>query len=182
MKILSIDVGIKNLSYCYLDLNVNVNIIKWENLCVTNPTENCKKLGIETITELVLQVLNDNFNESFEANIVLIENQPMLKNGLMKTISVIIYTYFNMMRLQFANISEVKFISAMNKLKCKKGIDLKIDTYKDRKKASIDLTKIYINAYFPDQMNWFNMQKKQDDYSDCMLQAIYYIEKVLQLL
>jgi hypothetical protein len=185
MKILSCDPGIKNLSYCYLDIIDNKpKIIDWNTLCVIDNNENCSKMLIDDIVNAVLISLNENFGDKFEADIVLIENQPMLKNGVMKTISVVIYTYFNMMRLQYGNIQEVKFISATNKLKCKKGqnIIIKKDTYKDRKKNSIELVKLYITELFPEKVEWFNKLKKQDDASDCCLQAIYYIEKVLKFL
>jgi uncharacterized membrane protein len=43
---------------------------------------------------------------------------------------------------QYGNIKQVQFISATNKLKCKKATNIKTDTYKDRKKASIDLIKL----------------------------------------
>jgi hypothetical protein len=56
-------------------------------------------MKLEELIECMLITLNENFDENFEADIVLIENQPALLNGNMKTISVVIYTYFNMMRL-----------------------------------------------------------------------------------
>jgi hypothetical protein len=182
MKILSCDPGIKNLSYCYIELNEDKpKIIQWGILCVIDNNQNCTKMSIDEITNSVLLSLNENFNDKFEADVVLIENQPMLKNGVMKTISVVIYTYFNMMRLLYGNIQEVKFISATNKLKCNKGKNIKKDTYKDRKKTSIELAKIYINELFPEKLEWFNKLKKQDDASDSFLQAIYYIENILKI-
>jgi len=193
MKILSIDPGLINLSYIYLDpssynnqslnpssSNDTPNIIKWQTISVTN--KNYKKMKFEELTEELLLTLNENFNDEFDADIVLIENQPSLKNMNMKSISVVIYTYFNMMRLLYGNIKEVKFISATNKLKCKKGKNLKIDTYKDRKKSSIELAKLYVTDLFPNWIEFFNNQKKIDDYSDCLNQAIYYMEFVLKIL
>jgi hypothetical protein len=178
LKILSIDPGIVNLSYFYCD--TTPAIIKWETLCATE--NNCKTMKLEELIECMLITLNENFDENFEADIVLIENQPALLNGNMKTISVVIYTYFNMMRLQYGNIKQVQFISATNKLKCKKATNIKTDTYKDRKKASIDLIKLYIEELFPNYLTWFNSMKKKDDASDCANQAIYYMEKILKIM
>lgn len=179
-KILSIDVGIKNLSYCYLDADsTRIKIMDWNNLCVTEC--NSKKMKLEQLTELVLLTLQENFNEDYEADIVLIENQPMLKNGMMKTISVIIYTFFNILKMQFGNIEEVRFISATNKLKCAKvETDAVKSTYKDRKKLSIHVAKLYLEKISPERIVWFEKQTKADDYSDCLNQAIFYIEKVLK--
>jgi hypothetical protein len=176
-KILAIDVGIKNLSYCYID--TSPKIIKWETICVTD--ENCKKIPLDRLTDALLDTLFKYFDDSFEADVVLIENQPMLMNGNMKSVAVIIYTYFNMMRKKTGNIGQVKFIAASNKLKCKKAIDLNTETYKDRKKASVDLARLYIVELFPDHLEWFDKQKKADDASDSFNFAIYYMEKVLEL-
>jgi hypothetical protein len=87
--ILSIDVGIKNLSYCLLDANNNsVEVIDLDNIAITD--KNCKKIRVEEITECVLETLMGQFNDDFYADVVLIENQPMLKNGLMKTVVLMI--------------------------------------------------------------------------------------------
>jgi hypothetical protein len=120
----------------------------------------------------------------FSADVVLIENQPSLKNGMMKTVSVIIFTYFNMLKYQYGNINQVKFISATNKLKCLRVHTLQnqnTSTYKDRKKLSIQLACLYINHLCPDRLTWFQQQSKKDDFADSLNQAIYYIEYVLKL-
>ena len=176
MKVLSLDPGLKNLAYCYMDVSTSPpTILQWDILYITDG--NCKKMSIEEIMDALLIALNSKFNDEFEADTILIENQPALKNGHMKTISVALYTYFNMMRLQYGTIGEVKFISATNKLKCSKADNLKIDTYKDRKKASIDLARLYITEWCADKLDWFNKLKKADDMSDCFNQLIYYGEK-----
>jgi len=180
MKILSLDVGLKNLSYCVLETSngKDVKILRWDNICVLDG--NIKKTSLEVLTEHVLQALIENFDDGFVADLVLIENQPMLKNGLMKTVSVVIYTYFNMMKLQFGNVSEVKFISATNKLTCKRVKDLEqaaTNTYKDRKKTSVELAKLHIQALCPEKLHWFTSHKKADDIADSLNQAISFIER-----
>ena len=180
--ILSIDVGIKNLSYCVLEaFPSHTNIIDWDNICVTN--ENCKKIKIEELTELIIQSLTEKFNDSFFADIVLIENQPSLKNGMMKTVAVVIFTYFNILKCQYGNINHVKFISATNKLKCHKVQTIsttKASTYKERKKLSIQIASLYIEHLCPERLDWFLNHNKKDDYADSLNQAIYYIESVLK--
>ena len=32
MKIFSVDVGIKNLSFCLFEVNENITIVKWDNI------------------------------------------------------------------------------------------------------------------------------------------------------
>lgn len=181
-KILSFDIGLKNLSYCYINVTpLKIELLDWQNISVTD--ENCKKIKLDEITFCLLQTLNERFTDDYEADIVLIENQPALKNGMIKTVSVIIYTYFNMLKLQYGNIANVQFINASNKLKCNKMknlIDAQKNTYKDRKKTSIELARLYVIDLFPEKLEWFNTFKKKDDLSDVLNQAIYYIETVLK--
>ena len=198
MKILSFDVGIKNLSYCYLDvcmgntredsdsMKTSLKMIEWNNICTTEEGVNCAKIKLDDLTMCVLNALHDTFDEAYEADVVLIENQPMLKNGQMKTVAVIIYTYFNMLKLQYGSIKDVKFISATNKLKCKEvpvsdQAKSKTSSYKDRKLLSVEVARTYIAKLFPEREVWFQGLKKKDDASDVLLQAIYYIEHVLKI-
>jgi hypothetical protein len=181
--ILSIDVGIKNLSFCILKSSPDTTTIDdWKNIEVFEG--NIKKLPIEVLTENIIQSLMQHFDENSNIDVVLIENQPMLKNGLMKTVAVVIFTFFNMMKIQFGNVQCVKFISATNKLKCtlaerltKEGFK---NDYKDRKRLSIELAKLYIPIVCPSKLEWFSNQKKKDDCADCLTQGIYYIEHVLK--
>jgi hypothetical protein len=184
-KILSFDVGIKNLSYCIISVDDNDNeksmkILDWDVLQVTDA--NCKKIKLDDLSCDVLTCLNNNFNSEECIDYVIIENQPSLKNGNMKTVAVIIYTFFQMMKLQYNQIKQVKFISAANKLKVKKGKDigfnLKKDTYKERKQTSIELTRKYLIDMCPEKLEWFNGCTKQDDLSDSYLQLIYFIENI----
>jgi hypothetical protein len=179
--ILSIDVGIKNLSYCLLEtLSSKITIKEWNNISVTNA--NCKKIKLDILTECILTTLGAYFDDSLTVDVILIENQPMLKNGMMKTVSVIIYTYFNMLRLQYGNIGEVRFISASNKLKCQTSIiNTKKDNYKDRKLLSINIAREYIQKLCPERYEWFESQTKKDDCADSLNQGLYYIQNVLNI-
>lgn len=173
-KLLSIDPGLRNLSYCYLD--TTPSIIQWKNICITN------KNDLDSITDNLLLELQQNFDQDFEADVVIIENQPAILNGKMKTISVIIYTYFHLMRQLFGNIKQVRFVSAMNKLKCKKALLIKKDTYKDRKRASIEIARLYVNEFFPDWKERFNNLKKADDCSDTLNMLVHYCETELKIM
>ena len=185
MKVLSIDVGIKNLSFCLFDVfDKNINILIWENVNVTE--EKCNKLSFETLVEQMLLVLQYNFDSSFSAEVVLIENQPMLKNGLMKSMAVVIYSYFSMLKIQFGNIENVKFTSASNKLKFKflnesnsklSGMCDVTKTYKDRKKTAIHMTTEYLQQIGSNKCEWFMQQRKKDDLSDAFLQGMFFIQK-----
>lgn len=181
-RVLSIDVGIKNLSYCVLDAdNAVVHVVDWNNIAITD--KNCKKIKIEEITECILETLMSTFDSDFNADVVLIENQPMLKNGVMKTVAVVIYTYFNMLKIQFGSVKEVKFISATNKLKqvlqtpveSGQGTSISTETYKDRKQLSVALARQHIRTVAPSYIEWFEKQSKKDDCADSLNQGLYYV-------
>ena len=182
MRVLSIDVGIKNLSYCVLKSTEcgEIGVLRWDVLKLVDGK--CTKIGIETLTECLVECLLETFGDDFEADVVLIENQPSLVNPTMKTVGAAIYTYFTMLKVQFGNVKAVKFVSASSKLKCKKMSELSAtsdvvtNAYKGRKKASIDLCRLYLPDICPERMAWFQDQPKRDDLSDAMLLGVYYIE------
>lgn len=180
MKILAIDVGIKNLSYCLLSASgraaSEMSILEWDNLCVTEAK--CNKLKTEEMTEAILQALMIHFDDSFEVDVVVIENQPMLKNGMMKTVSVVIYTYFNILKILHGGVKEVRFISATNKLKCRVALEAggATGSYKERKNLSVEVVRAYLPHVAPDKSAWFESLKKADDAADCALFAIYVAE------
>lgn len=85
-----------------------------------------KLIPRKKVTSTNMQILSNNMytkldaiKELLDVDIVLIENQPSLKNPTMKTISSLLFGYFTMRGIMDENkdISEVKFISPSNKLK-----------------------------------------------------------------
>jgi Holliday junction resolvasome RuvABC endonuclease subunit len=182
-RILSIDPGIKHLSYCYLSVeNGKIEILDWNNLCITEA--NCKTISFEILIDQLLETLALQFDDAFLADIVIIENQP-LKNNKMKSVSVAIFTYFNMLKIQFGNIEKVKFIRATEKLKCRRCQELPQvlgkASYKDRKQTSIQLCRLYLKDISPEKLEWLDTQRKRDDMTDAMLAAIYYIENTIKI-
>ena len=181
VTVLSIDVGIKNLSYCVLSVSNTINVLKWQNIQVTD--ECVKKISMSSLTEQLLSTLEEYFDDTCFFDHVIIENQPMLKNGQMKTVSVIIYTYFNMLKMHHGNILDVRFVSAINKLKChtvSHNASIK-STYKDRKKASIELAKAHVEEYCPQLLTWYSQQIKKDDCADSLNQGIAFIKYTLKV-
>ena len=113
---------------------------------------------------------------------VIVENQPSLKNPTMKSIQMIVYSYFlvNGICKDSSSITGLEMINARNKLKVYKGEPIKCDikeTYKRNKflavkyceKMIVDEEQMFIDLY--------NDSKKKDDLSDSYLQGIYYLNK-----
>ena len=117
---------------------------------------------------------------------VLIENQPALKNPTMKSIQMIIYTFFILQGVmnESSTIQEVFMVNARNKLKVYKGPfvicpynDDKKNKYKKNKYLSIQYTKNMIEEEEVTFQELFENSKKKDDLADAYLQGIYWINK-----
>jgi len=126
MKILSWDVGIYNLSYCILEKNEEdekINIIKWD---IVNLVDNDKMKKNKTALFENIPLKLQEINELLNVDYVVIENQPSLKNPQMKSIQMILYSYFIILGKavnfgEFKNITSIDFCSASNKLKVYDG-------------------------------------------------------------
>jgi hypothetical protein len=99
----------------------------------------------------------------------------------MKTISNHIYSYFliNGVCNPELNMSNVYYINASNKLKfCKENNDKSISNYNNRKKTAI-LNTIFVLENLNNKrfIDFFNLSKKKDDLSDCLLQCLYFLQK-----
>jgi len=244
-KILSFDVGIKNLAYCYMEFadpkpdvsfNNSYTIHKWgiinmmadleeaalkccytkknnvvcnkqatnfvlvdgqqygccsNKTCKTSLTAkypnielknakkiNTKKLGLFNLGDKLINEL-EKIPEFLEADNVVIENQPVLKNPTMKSVQMIIYTYFLLKNKLSKKLENIDLFSAKNKLNIYDGPELDIhksSEYATRKALSIEYTKYFLknNA---EKLKWFIEHKKKDDLGDCFLQGLTFYSK-----
>ena len=123
---------------------------------------------------------------------IYIENQPSFKNPVMKTISIVIFTYFSIKKLVNPNIIySINFISASAKTnnlfitKLNKLMDLKssiniFKNYDKRKSFAIDITNQIIKLldYSINNITAISKYiicKKKDDYADTLIYVIYTI-------
>lgn len=139
-----------------------------------------KKMSIQD-TGLVMVSKLDQLTFLKEAQLVLIENQPSLKNPVMKSVQMLLYSYFLIRGMvDLKQVSDIKLISASNKLKKCNSIEKFKDrskSYKDRKKLAIDYCYYLLEELEPiEQKNYFSGNCKKDDLADCYLQAMYYLE------
>ena len=233
MRIVSIDVGIKNLSYIFVHIkqirpHPVWNIIKWNTInivhnysdleyvynnyqkwtkimlleCIhsfgivienTNYTKSelhlciknyLKSKNVTRRNTYNLQKIVSNISHHFDSwfhpeicDVILIENQPCMKNPQMKSIQMIVFTYFC---LRSNALYDVKCISASEKMKFCKAMNW-IDTipkkdYKKTKQLSIQIIEKLLGSETHEC--WKNCKKK-DDLSDVFLQALAYCDKVV---
>ena len=159
MKILSWDVGIYNLSYCILekvketDENnetiEKIKIIGWDivNLVDNEEMKKNRNLLFENIPRKLYEI-----TELLNVDIVIIENQPSLKNPQMKSIQMILYSYFLILGKVIGDennnnngyISTIDFCSASNKLKIYDGPEIVLEkkTRKNEKKIKVEEIKV----------------------------------------
>jgi len=122
--------------------------------------------------------------ELFQADKVLIENQPSLKNPRMKAISSTIYDYY-LIRGIFdkkfnSKINQVKYMSPSNKIKLSKDKKIvkeanKSEKYKLTKKLAVDYVKALLDSDLNNFKDYFLGQRKKDDLADAFLQGAYYL-------
>lgn len=233
IKIISFDVGIKNMAYCILEKTTDkITIIDWDiidmfsdqqfkicsgylkNKCCNQkakfyntdryichkktcekymknlyPDVKFKKLKqitvkdtpLITIAEKLLNKLLDK-PELLNVDEVVIENQPCLLNPTMKSIQMILYTYFlqNGYISSNSTINNIHLFSARKKLKYYNGPEIDVshikNKYSQRKFLSIEYTKYLIK----DQPKWlafFIEHKKKDDLADAYIQGCTYLYK-----
>ena len=139
MKILSWDVGIINLSYCIIEYDEDTKenkILFWGIINLID--DPIMKKNMNLVFENIPKKLHEN-NFLLDVDAVVIENQPSLKNPKMKSIQMIVYSYFLIFGkvLNENKIKQIDFCNASNKLKVYKGPEISLDDLKKRKKRLI---------------------------------------------
>ena len=136
----------------------------------------------------LVYIVNNNINNLM----VYIENQPVLKNPIMKTISICLFTFFNIKKMQInSKIKSINFISATVKTRMPFYNQInnnyivmtkmnKINDYKNRKIFCIDITHEIVeqlsNSYYNIvAKSFYSQSKKKDDLADTLLYVLYII-------
>ena len=137
MKYISFDVGIKNLSYCIIDVKNDVfEIDDWNVIALCDKKDKVNKINLVNVGKTLKDKLDD-LLKNFLIDKVLIENQIGPLAIKMKTLQGMIAQYFIM-----KHIYNIEFISSINKLKPYLG-NIKTN-YNQRKKYSVFICKKYL--------------------------------------
>ena len=150
-------------------------------------------LSIDDLGIKVIEMLDKKFDKIIETiDYVLIENQPCMKNPKMKSLQVIIMTYFLLKKIQLKKNTIVKCVPANLKMKyciLRKYIDSKPKNYNDTKKMSCFVVgKLLENmSDLPNKElrektiynieNIWKKSQKKDDLSDVVLQMLGFFYK-----
>lgn len=172
MKVISIDVGIKNLSYVILK---DTKIIDWSILNI-EPKKN------ESLCETMVYTLDEHLEKFVTCDHVIIEKQPS-RNNKMRVVEGLLNAYFVIKGKcnKESSISKVMTFSAKHKLneyikKMKNFVGK--GGYSARKKLSVEFTKQFLSEHEQDEWVYktFDSSKKKDDLADCLLQGLKYLD------
>ena len=135
---------------------------------------------IFNLSKIMINELNSK-EDFLNHDVICIENQPALKNPVMKTVQMILYSYFMIEgATKDKAVEQVHMINARNKLKVYKGppVECKFkEKYKRNKYLSVEYTKNMILNQDNKFIDLFTDSKKKDDLADAYLQGIYFIDK-----
>lgn len=189
MIYVSFDIGVKNLALCILNYQNDIlSILDWRIISLAESKKQVK--GVNSIAEILYLELDNIIGSLEQIDIkfidkVIIENQPSNLNGIMKTIQLLIFSYFNLLKHWESRVDEVILINASHKLQnhsfipSSKNITEKIgkrEKYKLNKSDSIEVCRHYIKDC-KELQEIFNSNKKKDDLADTCIQTISYLRK-----
>lgn len=174
MAILAFDIGIKNLAYCQAERVENSIIIKkLEVICLEYD-----KKKFDTVASSLFKNLRERF-DNLQISVVLIENQPVKINPVMKSLQMMIYSYFHLMG------ADVRMVAAANKTILLNKVDA--DTaqsitdqltlsskYANRKRMAVLIADYFLEKIDTEQHKLFKSAKKKDDIADAFLICINY--------
>jgi hypothetical protein len=178
IHLLSFDIGIKNMAYCYATIDTDFNIKKIDKVDL-----NCKNKDIQNIINNTIEFLDEIMSGLFiidEELVILIECQM---TSIMRCIQTTINTYFKVVaKHQQMNINTI-YVSPKHKLKIidKYGEKIVNDKYKQNKIDAVFYTNhLLTNIYKNDEvLAIINSNKKKDDLCDAFLMCVYYYENKL---
>ena len=138
----------------------------------------------------------DKHPEFMNASYIIIENQPVLKNPTMKSVQMLLYSYFILRGFcerekTNSKIKHINLFQAKQKLNAftekhenlsseDRTKILKIEKLKSKYSRTKQLSIIYCRHMIKEQRRWIGLfvrSKKKDDLADAYLTTVHYIQK-----
>ena len=192
------------IGYCTQHYNkINKEYQKNESDLV-NPTtlysklvkkKKANKISLISLGQTMFNEL-DKHPEFMNASYIIIENQPVLKNPTMKSVQMLLYSYFILRgfcerektnsKIKHINLFQAKqklnaFTEKHENLSSEDQTKiLKIEKLKSKYSRTKQLSIIYCRHMIKEQRRWiglFDRSKKKDDLADAYLTTVHYIQK-----
>lgn len=205
--VLSFDVGIRNLAYCVArwvppqpnDSSVEPDLIRDTSVLALglvdvtahldadpHTVKNINKIPLFLLARALLRALDAHIPNLFDllngslVDYVVIENQPCLKNPRMKSVQMILFSYFVHLTLCTpVRVGNVCMFQPRDKLSVYTGEPVECSLkskYGRRKRLSVEYARRMLECH-PSILETFESTKKKDDLADAYLQTLTFIRQ-----
>jgi len=184
-NIVSFDIGIRNLAYCVIetvqttvettessDKRGTFSIKDWDVISLCEKSEKVKDVPLQVLCKRMGEKL-ESIPKLLQVDCVVLENQPSYINPKMKSIQMMLFTFF-----VHRGIKDVMMFAPRQKLNVYKGPPVEChlkSKYARTKFLGISYCR-YMIQHLP-LLGFFNQHKKKDDLADSLLQGILFLMK-----
>mgnify|MGYP001305719184 CR=1 FL=1 len=178
----------EDIHYCISHLKENNKTIEETDAVSHGPAI---RTPLYTLGKVIFRKL-DQYPSILTAKYICLENQPARKNPTMKSVQMMLYTYFiSKVANDTMKVKDLVMMSAKNKLKVYNDeygpVDPDILAIKDRyqrnKKQAVFTTEVFLKNEFQDWWDFYikENKNKKDDLADSFLMCRYYITRTKKI-
>lgn len=179
---------IDNIHYCLSHLKENDKTVEETDAVSHGPAI---RTPLYTLGKVIFRKLAE-YPSILTAKYICLENQPARKNPTMKSVQMMLYTYFiSKVADGKMFVKDLVMMSAKNKLKVYNDeygpVDKDILAIKDRyqrnKKQAVFTTEVFLKNEFPEWWDFYikENKNKKDDLADSFLMCRYYITRLKKI-
>lgn len=180
-QVVSFDIGTRNLAFCvvHVPCSAQPRVVAWEKHDIKGGSD---KHTTDNLLRLLDHVANDVMAD--EPTIVLVENQPSRACRIMKVVQLYVVAYFDVVAFYTGRDVVTRCVSPKGKLRTADAPARALRGTRNARYRSNKATAVTAVAGLldgdrvdvPDALKRaFRCCKKNDDYADCLLQALFFL-------